>query len=272
MSDAPPFPPAASAGTAPGRRNPGETLARGACRFLIDRGFAPVVEFAPAKGLRCDVLALGPKGEVWAVECKSGLPDFRADAKWEGYLDWCDRLFFAVGADFPAEVLPEDQGLMIADSFGAEILRMPAARRLAPARRKALSLRFARGAALRLRGALDPGAAAFAPGAPAPGQGPALPAVEAWASPPAYTGAEMVYLTEREGETIALPAGSRLQLRVYDAHYAGGAAMAALLHAGPVWRISSAPPPEGAEALRLPGRWPGERTMYLMALEPPHAE
>ena len=61
-------------------------------------------------------------------------------------------------------------------------------------------------------------------------------------------------------------------LRVYDAHYAGGAAMAALLHEGPVWRISSAPPPESAGALRLPGRWPGERTMYLMALEPPHAE
>ena len=165
MDDTPrPLPPSGP-DDAPERRKPGEMLARGACRFLIDQGFAPVAEFAPAKGLRCDVLALGPKGEVWVVECKSGLPDFRADGKWQGYLDWCDRLFFAVDADFPAEVLPEDQGLMIADSFGAEILRMPAARRLAPARRKALSLRFARGAALRLRGALDPGAAAFAPGA-----------------------------------------------------------------------------------------------------------
>lgn len=143
---------------------PGVALTRGVCRFLIERGFAPAAEFSPARGLRCDALALGPKGEVWIVECKSGLPDFRSDGKWQGYLDWCDRFFFAVDADFPEEVLPEDQGLIRADAWGAEIIRMPAERKLAPARRKALSLRFARAAALRLRGALDPGAAGFAAG------------------------------------------------------------------------------------------------------------
>ncbi len=129
---------------------PGFALARGVCRFLIDQGFAPAAEFAPTRGLRCDVLALGPKGEIWAVECKSGLADFRADAKWQGYLDWCDRFFFAVDGDFPDAVLPEDQGLIRADAWGAGIVRMPQARALAPARRKALTLRFARAAADRL--------------------------------------------------------------------------------------------------------------------------
>ena len=147
-----------------GRSQARALLTRGVCRCLIDRGFAPVTEFAPTRGLRCDVLALGPKGEIWAVEVKSGLPDFRADGKWEGYLDWCDRLFFAVDSEFPAEVLPADQGLMLADGFGAEILRLPEARPLAAARRKALTARFARAAALRLRAALDPGTGAFSLG------------------------------------------------------------------------------------------------------------
>ncbi len=140
---------------------PGVLLARGVCRFLIDAGFAPMTEFAPTRGLRADVCALGPRGEIWIVECKSGLPDFRADRKWRGYLDWCDGYFFAVDADFPPEALPDDEGLILADAFGAEILREARPRALAAARRKALTGRFARAAALRLRGALDPGAAAL---------------------------------------------------------------------------------------------------------------
>ena len=137
---------------------PGALLARGACRLLIDLGFAPVTEFVPARGLRADVLALGPKGEVWIVECKSGLADYRSDRKWQGYLDWCDRFFFAVDAAFPEEVLPPDHGLIRADAWGAELVRESPLAPLAPARRKALTLRAARAAAERLRRALDPGA------------------------------------------------------------------------------------------------------------------
>lgn len=140
---------------------PGVLLARGVCRHLIDLGFAPVTEFAPVRGLRADVFALGPKGEVWIVECKSGPADFRSDRKWQGYLDWCDRFFFAVDEAFPEGLLPEDQGLMRADPWGAEILREGPEARLAAARRKALTLRAARLSAMRLRGALDPGPAAF---------------------------------------------------------------------------------------------------------------
>lgn len=59
--------------------------------------------------------------------------------------------------------------------------------------------------------------AAFTPGAAAPAAAAEAAAVEAWAAPPAYTGGEMVYLTERIGQAVALPAGSRLSLRVYNA-------------------------------------------------------
>lgn len=137
---------------------PGVLLARGVCRLLIDLGFAPVAEFVPARGLRTDVFALGPKGEIWIVECKSGLPDFRSDRKWQGYLEFCDRFFFAVDDAFPEGALPGNQGLIRADAYGAEILRQPAEpRSLPPARRKSLTLRAARVASVRLRQALDPG-------------------------------------------------------------------------------------------------------------------
>ncbi|MFO7855784.1 MAG: MmcB family DNA repair protein [Paracoccaceae bacterium] len=140
---------------------PGVVLARGVCRHLLDLGFAPVTEFVPARGLRADVFAVGPTGEIWIVECKSGLADFRSDRKWPGYLAWCDRFLFAVDADFPQEVLPPETGLLLADGWGAEILRPAPEAKLAPARRKALVLRAARAAATRLRLAVDPGAPAL---------------------------------------------------------------------------------------------------------------
>ena len=134
----------------------GQRLARGVSRALVQRGFACVEEMVPAPGLRVDVMALGPAGEFWVVECKSGVADFRADRKWQGYLAWGDRFFWAVGPEFPAEVLPGDSGLILADPYGAELVRQPVENRLAPARRKALVHAFARHAARRLQALRDP--------------------------------------------------------------------------------------------------------------------
>lgn len=135
---------------------PGQLLARGVCRHLLDHGFATVVELVPAAGLRVDVMALGPKGEIWIVECKSSRADFTSDRKWQGYLEFCDRFFWAVDADFPTELLPGDTGLILADGYDAELTRLGPETRLAPARRKAMVQKFARHAALRLQALRDP--------------------------------------------------------------------------------------------------------------------
>jgi len=137
---------------------PGQRLARGVSRMLRSLDFACVEEFTPSRGLRVDVMALGPKGELWIVECKSSRADFMSDAKWTGYLDYCDRYFWAVDAAFPVELLPEGTGLMLADDYDAEVVRMPDAVQLAPARRKVLTRAFGRAAALRLQGLRDPDA------------------------------------------------------------------------------------------------------------------
>ena len=136
---------------------PGQLLARGVSRHLRGHDFVTVEELVPTPGLRVDVMALGPKGEIWIVECKSSRADYLGDAKWQGYLPWCDRFFWAVGPDFPTDLLPEGSGLMIADSYDAEILAMGPETRLAPARRKVMIQKFARHAAVRAQAARDPG-------------------------------------------------------------------------------------------------------------------
>ncbi len=140
---------------------PGQRLARGVCRHLRDHDFVTVEELVPTPGLRVDVMALGPKGEIWVIECKSSRADYLSDSKWQGYLEWCDRFFWAVDADFPTELLPEGTGLILADSYGAEIMRMGPDTALAAARRKVMVQKFARHAAQRLQLLRDPGVSAF---------------------------------------------------------------------------------------------------------------
>ena len=136
---------------------PGQLLARGVARHLVSHGFVCVEELVPTRGLRVDVMALGPKGEIWVVECKSSRVDFTSDSKWQGYLEWCDRFFWAVDEAFPTDLLPEDTGLLIADPYDAEIIRMAPEDKLAPARRKVMVQKFATHAARRLHALRDPG-------------------------------------------------------------------------------------------------------------------
>jgi len=136
-------------------------LARGVCRALEQLGYASLLEFPLANRRRADILALGRSGDLMIIEIKSSVADFRADRKWPHYRDFADRLYFAVPNEFPALLIPEECGLMVADGFGAAVLRHGSLTPLAPARRRALTLRFALAAAARLRRQLDPQAGPF---------------------------------------------------------------------------------------------------------------
>lgn len=135
---------------------PGQLLARGVSRHLRALGFVGIEEFVPERGKRVDVMALGPKGELWVIECKSSRVDFQSDSKWEGYLEWCDRYFWAVDTEFPTDLLPSETGLIIADAYDAEIVRMAPEDKLAPARRKKVIQKFAMDSARRLQRYRDP--------------------------------------------------------------------------------------------------------------------
>jgi hypothetical protein len=124
-------------------------VTRGAARLFEALGYAAIAEVPLPNGRRADLMALGPKGEIVIAEVKSSLEDYRVDQKWPEYAPFCDAFYFAVPPDFPRQVLPEEPGLICADGFGGAVLRQAPLTPLAPARRKALTLAFARLAAFR---------------------------------------------------------------------------------------------------------------------------
>ncbi len=132
-------------------------LARGVGRALGDAGYAAITEFSLKSGRRVDVIALNAAGHFAIVEIKTSEADFRADSKWPEYLEYCDAFYFAVPEDFPRDILPADQGLMVADDYGAAILREAPEAPIHASRRRAQILRFALTAGGRLRRFNDPG-------------------------------------------------------------------------------------------------------------------
>lgn len=132
------------------------TIQRGTSRLLRQYGLTPVPEVTLPNGRRADLLAVGRKGEIWIVEIKSSVTDFQVDQKWPEYLAYCDRLFFAVGPDFPLVLLPDEAGHIVADAYGGTLLRDAPEQRLAAPTRKVLTLLIARLAAGRLHQAMDP--------------------------------------------------------------------------------------------------------------------
>jgi hypothetical protein len=131
-------------------------VARGTARLLHAHGFCVVSELALPSGRRADLVALDSGGEIWIVEIKSSIADFRADQKWQDYRLHCDRLFFATCMEVPQEIFPPDTGLIVADAFGAQTLREAPEHRLPAPTRKSMMLLFARAAALRLQSLVDP--------------------------------------------------------------------------------------------------------------------
>jgi hypothetical protein len=138
-------------------------IARGTRRLLRNLRFSTLTELPLASGRRADVVALAADGTIIIVEIKSSLADFRADQKWPDYRAHCDRLYFAISDNLAPEIMPEDAGLIVADAFGAAVLREAPEHRLAPATRRAMLMRFAHAAAHRLHGLTDPEILSFGP-------------------------------------------------------------------------------------------------------------
>jgi len=136
-----------------------DMVARGVCRHLAALGCATLTEFRVGQGRRVDVVGLDRASRFTVVEIKSSETDFRADGKWPDYLPFADRFYFAVPEDFPRDILPAEHGLIVADGYGAPVLREAPETPMNGTRRRAQLLRFARTAGVRLHRAWDPGLA-----------------------------------------------------------------------------------------------------------------
>jgi len=130
--------------------------------LLWQQDLVGICEVPLGNGRRADIMAIDAKGCITIVEIKCSRADLRGDGKWHEYLDYCDRFCWAVPCGFDLSPFEQDAfrpdlaGLLCADRYDAAILREPAARPLAAARRKAETLRFARRAARRHWADCDP--------------------------------------------------------------------------------------------------------------------
>jgi hypothetical protein len=136
-------------------------VARGVTRLLCRHDLYGICEVPLPNGRRADMMAVDSKGVLTIVEIKVAKSDLLGDGKWTDYLDYCDRFFWAVPPELSAilegeRYLPKEAGLIVADRYDAALIRDAALRPLAPARRKAELLRFARRAARRLCEQVDP--------------------------------------------------------------------------------------------------------------------
>lgn len=142
-----------------------QDVARGVARLFFRQDIYALCEVPLPNGRRADMVAIDGRGQLVIVEIKVSRADLLGDRKWCDYLDYCDRFYWAVPAGFSLEPFdgeglgPDCAGLIVADRYDADIVREAPHRPLAGARRKAETLRFARRAALRLAGNLDPGLA-----------------------------------------------------------------------------------------------------------------
>lgn len=132
-------------------------IARGVSRLMSQMDYSPVTELTLNTGRRIDVAGINKKGEILFIEIKSGVADYQSDQKWQEYLDYCDRFFFAVNADFPNELIPESTGLIIADRYGAQIMRDVPKAPAHASRRRTVLIRYGRTSAQRLRSLMDDG-------------------------------------------------------------------------------------------------------------------
>lgn len=123
---------------------------RGVQRLLAEMGAHVLPELCLATGRRADLVALTRKGDIWIIEIKSSIEDFRVDRKWPEYRLFSDRFFFATHPGVPAEIFPQECGFILSDGYGAEIMREAPEHRITAATRKALMLRLARAGAARL--------------------------------------------------------------------------------------------------------------------------
>lgn len=141
-----------------GRQSEGALrIQRGVLRMWRHLGHASVCELPLASGRRADVVSIDTSNRIFIAEIKSSPADFLSDRKWPDYLEWCDGFYFAIDGNTPEQLIPQSAGLVIADAFGAQILREPEPRpALSPQRRKAVTLRFAQAAAWRLHRQEDP--------------------------------------------------------------------------------------------------------------------
>ncbi len=141
------------------------SVARGVARMFARADIMLMGEVSLPNRRRADLMGIDAKGHVVIIEIKICKTDLLGDRKWEDYLAYCDRFYWAISSAVEPALLdgeafrPADTGVIIADAFDAAIARPAPTLALSPARRKPQVQMLARRAMQRLanmQGWIDP--------------------------------------------------------------------------------------------------------------------
>lgn len=133
-----------------------KAVARGVARMFFRHDILLIPEVSLRNHRRADLMGMDAKGQIVIVEIKVSRSDLIGDQKWTEYLEFCDRFYWALPPEMDAspleqsEFMPERAGVIVADSYDAEIVRPATTHALAAARRKSETMRLARRAMLRM--------------------------------------------------------------------------------------------------------------------------
>ncbi len=137
-------------------------VARGIMRLFARNDIWCIPEMPLKNGRRADLMGIDAKGRIVIVEIKVARGDLLGDHKWPDYLDCCDRFYWGLAPCLDRSPLdgeafqPEACGIIVADSYDAEIVRQAPLSPLSAARRKAQIEQLARAAMRRHTAMLDP--------------------------------------------------------------------------------------------------------------------
>lgn len=144
-----------------------QAVARGICRLFAANDVWCLAEMPLRSNCRADLMGIDAKGRIVIVEIKVSRADLHGDCKWTDYLDHCDRFYWGLAPELDRACLeteaflPQACGVIVADGYGAEIVRPAPLLPLAAARRKAETERLARTSLRRHLVGLDPACNAY---------------------------------------------------------------------------------------------------------------
>jgi len=137
-------------------------VARGIGRLFARNDIWTLPEVPLVGGRRTDLMGVDARGQVIIVEIKVARADLMGDGKWTDYLDHCDRFYWGLSPELDRQCLetdgflPDRCGVIVADSYDAEILRPAPLLKLPAARRRVEVERLARCALRRRQVEVDP--------------------------------------------------------------------------------------------------------------------
>ena len=131
-------------------------ILRNTMRFLANKGYQIISEFALPNKKRVDLIAINLKREILIVEVKSNIKNLKIDKKWKKYLKYCNFFYFAFNNCQKITSIKKTIGIIKANNLKTEIIQKPKYNKIGINRKNVIILKFGLSAASKFHRLVDP--------------------------------------------------------------------------------------------------------------------